>query len=257
MQLPKSAFNFIVIRTPDGFDIFNATFHGVHIIVETVHHTDIAMCMAARRRLETIQTNIASLSPEDSEYLLRNLPRHWHVRAQIMILSPGIFNGFLSFLQAQDRARPRERPSNMPAVPQSPVRKKVRRKPRPMSRRYFALQVEDAQHQAIRAQFGPPYTWKGMAAGHIGDDWEELQILGKQRLVGWQWFNGYARRVIKTPSRELGMRPLFKREEIAVLKAGLQLDHDEGMSKDVVENEDVVKDEDVVKVKIEDVAEDE
>ena len=50
----------------------------------------------------------------------------------------------------------------------------------------------------------------------------------EKRLVGWQWLNGYARRVIKTRSQESAIRPLFQIEEVAVLKAGLKLDHDEG-----------------------------
>lgn len=61
---------------------------------------------------------------------------------------------------------------------------------------------------------------------------------GEKRLVGWQWLNGYARRVITTPFTKFGLCWLSRKEELALEKAGLRLDHEGGMGEEVVEEED-------------------
>lgn len=61
---------------------------------------------------------------------------------------------------------------------------------------------------------------------------------GEKRLVGWQWLNGYARRVIKCPRSNNGMRWLYRKEELALEKAGLRLLHEEGMGEAAEEEEE-------------------
>lgn len=60
---------------------------------------------------------------------------------------------------------------------------------------------------------------------------------GERRLVGWQWLNGYARRVIKSPSTNFGVRSLCRKEEKALEKAGLRVNHEEGMGEEVAEKD--------------------
>jgi hypothetical protein len=82
-------------------------------------------------------------------------------------------------------------------------------------------------------QFRYPLNLHDIRAGDIGDDWEEFLLKEETRSVGWQWLNGYARRVMKSPSTEIGMRPLIRREELALEKAGMRLDHEDGMGDEV------------------------
>ena len=99
-------------------------------------------------------------------------------------------------------------------------------------------QARTPEHKHISRQFRYPLNHHDVHGGHIGDDWEEFPLKGEKRLVGWQWFNGYARRVIKSPSTMFGMRSLLRPEELAVVKAGLRLVHEEGMGEVKVKVED-------------------
>lgn len=62
---------------------------------------------------------------------------------------------------------------------------------------------------------------------------------GQTRLVGWQWLNGYARRVIKSPSTKFGIRSILRKEERVLEKAGLRVNHEEGMGEEVKAEEEL------------------
>ena len=95
------------------------------------------------------------------------------------------------------------------------------------SKRKYPSTARSAQHNHILAQFSPESY--NVHTARIGDDWEEFSVGGEKRLVGWQWLNGYARRVIECPRSNDGMRWLYRKEELALEKAGLRLLHEEGM----------------------------
>lgn len=95
------------------------------------------------------------------------------------------------------------------------------------SKRKKSSTARSAQYRRVLAQFSQ--NSYNVHAARIGDDWEEFLLAGKKRLVGWQWLNGYARRVIKSPRSATGMRCLYRKEELALEKAGLRLVHEEGM----------------------------
>jgi len=102
------------------------------------------------------------------------------------------------------------------------------------SKRKHPSTARSAQHKHILAQFSPESY--NVHTPRVGDDWEEFSFGGEKRLVGWQWLNGHARRVIKCPLSNNGMRWLYRKEELALEKAGLRLLHEEGMGEEVVEN---------------------
>lgn len=107
------------------------------------------------------------------------------------------------------------------------------RNPR-QSKRKCPSTARSAQHKHILAHFSAHEY--DVYAARTGDDWEEFLFEGETRLVGWQWLNGYARRVIKCPFAQSGIRWLYRKEELALEKAGLRLDHDYGMGKEVLED---------------------
>jgi hypothetical protein len=102
-----------------------------------------------------------------------------------------------------------------------------RRSPKPQKKP--ASTAQSPLHKHILRQFRYPLNVHDVLAGHIGDDWEEFLLKGEKRVVGWQWLDGYARRVMKSPSTMFSVRPLLRTEELALEKAGLQLDHEDGM----------------------------
>lgn len=102
------------------------------------------------------------------------------------------------------------------------------------SKRKYLSTARSAQHKPTLAQFSPEAY--NVHTPRVGDDWEEFSFGEEKRLVGWQWLNGYARRVIKCPLSINGMRWLYRKEELALEKAGLRLLHEEGMGEEVVEN---------------------
>jgi hypothetical protein len=104
-------------------------------------------------------------------------------------------------------------------------------------RRKLASKSQSARHRRILRQLWHPLNPYDIHGGHIGDEWEEFLFEGEKRLVGWQWLNGYARRVIKTPFTKFGVFWLSRKEELALEKAGLRLDHEYGIGDEVVEEE--------------------
>ena len=102
------------------------------------------------------------------------------------------------------------------------------------SKRKYLSTARSTQHKHTLAQFSPEAY--NVHTPRVGDDWEEFSFGEEKRLVGWQWLNGYARRVIKCPLLINGMRWLYRKEELALEKAGLRLLHEEGMGEEVVEN---------------------
>jgi hypothetical protein len=100
-----------------------------------------------------------------------------------------------------------------------------------------ASTTQSARHRRILRQFWHPKNPYDIHGGHIGDEWEEFILNGEKRLVGWQWLNGYARRVITTPFTKFGLAWLSRKEELALEKAGLRLDHEDGMGDEEVEED--------------------
>ena len=125
--------------------------------------------------------------------------------------------------------------------------KNVRRKGRrssPKPQKKPASTAQSPLHKHILRQFRYPLNVHDVLAGHIGDDWEEFLLKGEKRLAGWQWLDGYARRVMKSPSTMFGVRALLRTEELALERAGLRLDHEDGMGEGEVEEEKVEEEED-------------
>jgi hypothetical protein len=243
--VPENITFWDVDLVPDGRVIYSVTLFDQQLHSEKVDFKDAALCATARVRLRTIAYNIALLGgvAAHCELLLRKLPGHLQLRSQIMTSSPGGFVEFCQTAPYQQQMEPEQRRDRFaPPLPDTPMREpavpraRAPRPRRPYRKGQYTVQVGDAQHQAILAQFKPPRNKKGIFAGRIGDDWEELLLDGKNRLVGWQWFKGYARRIIKSPTRKTGLRALHKLEELAVLRAGLKLDHDEGRGQDEVKD---------------------
>jgi hypothetical protein len=143
-----------------------------------------------------------------------------------------------------ETAIPNMRPSasNTEYTPVKSARHKGRRRsPKPQKKP--ASTAQSPLHKHILRQFRYPLNVHDVLAGHIGDDWEEFLLKGEKRVVGWQWLDGYARRVMKSPSTMFSVRPLLRTEELALEKAGLQLDHEDGMGEGKVEVEEKVKEE--------------
>jgi hypothetical protein len=135
------------------------------------------------------------------------------------------------------------------------ARHRGRSSPKPRKPAKLVSKAQSARHKHILRQFRYPLNLRDVYAGHFGDDWEEFSLKGETRSVGWQWLNGYARRVMKSPSTKAGVRPLIRKEELALEKAGLRLDHEDGMGDEVEEEvkEEMVKEEEVKEEAAEDV----
>ena len=195
MQQPVFPHSSLPPPTPHDHTCHHVFVHDQCVLRETFKTGDAAADAAASQRIARAVNNILSLGTYGLPWM--PLPGQLQARSQIVLLPPAEFIAFWRHrLQAQYAIGVVERKRSLQSVPQIPVsqtpaswkpapqkkafqepvpRKSALPKPAPSkpkqnSKRWFKLQVEAAPHQAILAQFRPPYNYKGTNAGRIGDE---------------------------------------------------------------------------------------
>ena len=250
MQPPVSS-NHPLLLPDRNFDSYNVFLDGELVYQEFRDKRDPSWGIAARQRVTTVHQNIMSLCMEDSQLLKMKLPaqQELQLRSQIMTLPWECFLAFVHkapFRQQMGlaRATPENGPwsvleasVSMPVsgtvstlktksndnIPNTPLKSSTSMKqPTNESESYQAANGSTKRKREDSAAAETPTNTSASNAKNARD--------ARQSKLKYP-------STARSPRAKTGMRWLYRKEELALEKAGLRLFHKDGMGEVVAEKD--------------------